>query len=81
MRAEGGTKRSSYSHKYVMMTVAGHEVREKLGFVGLSEEWIMNSCVRYWAQRCSLTVEVRLHLAAVKFKGTCVYWGQFCCSI
>lgn len=47
MRAEGGTKRNSYGHKYVMMTVAGHEVKEKLGFVGLSEEWIMNSCVRY----------------------------------
>lgn len=81
VRDEGGTKRNSYGHKYVMMTVAGQEVREKLCFVGLSEEWIMNSCVRYWAERCSLTVEVRLHLAAVKFEGTCLYCGQFCCSI
>lgn len=28
VRAEGGTKRNCYGHKYVMMTVAGHEARE-----------------------------------------------------
>lgn len=64
-----------------MMTIAGHEVKEKLGFVGLSEEWIMNSCVRYWAENCYLTVKVSLHLAAVTSKGMCLYWGQFYCSI
>lgn len=81
VKAEGRTKRSSYGHKYVMLTGAGHEVEEKLGFVRLSEEWIMNSCVRYWAERCYLTVKGRLHLADVKFEGTCLYWGQFCYSI
>lgn len=50
--------------------------REKLGFVGLSEEWILNSCVRYWAESCYLTVEVRLHLAAVKFEGMCCTGGS-----
>lgn len=81
VRAEGGITRNSYGHKYVMMTVAGHEVREKPGFVGLSKEWIVNSCLRYWAESCYLTVEVRLSQASVKFEGMCLYWGQFCYSI
>lgn len=46
-----------------MITVAGYEVREKLDFVGLSEEWIMNFCVRYWTEKHYITGKMRLHLA------------------
>lgn len=64
-----------------MMAVAGYELKEKLDFIGLSEEWIMNFCIRYWADKYYITDKMRLHLALMKSEGMYLYWGQFCCYI